>query len=108
MKSFCYAIIILSLLFLSCSSGLNNKTPKDRIEPYGKDVRYWQYKGESVLLLGGTKNDNLFQIPDLEEHLDELQSIGGNFIRNTMSTRDSGDAFPFFRTADGKDRSLVT
>ncbi|MFC1558553.1 putative collagen-binding domain-containing protein, partial [candidate division KSB1 bacterium] len=55
-----------------------------------------------VLLLGGTKNDNLFQIPDLEEHLDELHSIGGNFIRNTMSFRDSGDAFPFFRTPEGK------
>jgi len=40
-----------------------------------------------VLLLGGTKDDNLFQIPDLKEHLDLLASVGGNYIRNTMSDR---------------------
>ena len=102
MKSFHYAIIILSLLFLSCGGGVNKKAAQDRIQPYSEDTRYWQYKSEPVLLLGGTKNDNLFQIPDLEEHLNELHSIGGNYIRNTMSSRDSGDAFPFFQTPEGK------
>jgi CubicO group peptidase (beta-lactamase class C family) len=60
---------------------------RDRIKPYGKNPRYWQYKGQPVLLLGGSKDDNLFQIPDLEEHLDLLASVGGNYIRNTMSAR---------------------
>lgn len=60
------------------------------IKPYAKNPRYWQYKGQPVLLLGGTKDDNLFQIPDLKEHLDMLQRVGGNYIRNTMSSRRDG------------------
>ena len=59
----------------------------NRIRPYAKNPYYWQYKGKPVLLLGGTKDDNLFQIPDLKEHLDLLASVGGNYIRNTMSDR---------------------
>jgi hypothetical protein len=43
---------------------------QNRIQPYKQNPRYWQYKGKPVLLLGGTKDDNLFQIPDLKEHLD--------------------------------------
>ena len=43
--------------------------------------RYWQYHGKPVLLPGGSKDDNLFQIPELEEHLDLLASVGGNYIR---------------------------
>ena len=39
----------------------------DRIQPYTGDRRYWQYKGEPVLLLGGTCEDNVFQIPEIEE-----------------------------------------
>jgi len=59
----------------------------DRIQPYAENLRYWRYKGKPVLLLGGSKDDNLFQIPELEEHLDLLASVGGNYIRNTMSAR---------------------
>jgi hypothetical protein len=58
-----------------------------RIAPYDKNARYWQYKGKGVLLLGGTKDDSLFQIPDLKEHLELLRSVGGNYVRNTMSSR---------------------
>jgi hypothetical protein len=58
-----------------------------RIRPYEKNPRYWQYKGQGVLLLGGSRDDNLFQIPNLKEHLDEIQAVGGNYIRNTMSAR---------------------
>jgi len=49
------------------------------------------------LLLGGSVEDNLFQIPDLEEHLDLLKSVGGNYVRCTMSSRDEGDVWPFER-----------
>jgi hypothetical protein len=69
----------------------------DRIRPYNSNPFYWQYGGRPVLLLGGSVEDNLFQIPDLEEHLDLLQSVGGNFVRCTMSARDEGNVQPFAR-----------
>jgi hypothetical protein len=71
---------------------------RGRIQPYTKNRFYWQYKGEPVLL-GGSVEDNLFQIADLEEHLDLLASVGGNYVRCTMSSRDEGDVWPFERDA---------
>ena len=59
----------------------------DRIRPYPQNPRYWQLDGQPVLLLGGTVKDCLFQIPDLEAHLDLLHAVGGNYVRNTMSDR---------------------
>jgi hypothetical protein len=47
---------------------------------------YLAYKGKPVLLLGGTVDDNLFQIEGLEQHLDLLVASGGNYVRNTMSS----------------------
>jgi len=75
-----------------------------RIRPYAANPWYWQYKGKPILLLGGSKDDNLFQIPDLREHLDQMARAGGNYIRNTMSDRpDKGfEVYPFLRRADGK------
>ncbi|MBN2308712.1 MAG: hypothetical protein JXR94_07050 [Candidatus Hydrogenedentes bacterium] len=61
---------------------------------------YWAYGGQPVLLLGGSVEDNLFQIPDLEAHLDLLKSVGGNYVRNTMSARDEGNVWPF-KPVDG-------
>jgi len=74
-----------------------------RIQPYAENPYYWQYKGEPVLLLGASKDDNLFQIPDLEAHLDEMKCVGANVIRNTMSDRrERGfEVYPFKRLADG-------
>jgi hypothetical protein len=68
---------------------------QDRIQPYSRNPFYWQYMGKPVLLLGGSVEDNLFQIPDLETHLDLLKSVGGNYVRCTMSSRDEGDVWPF-------------
>jgi hypothetical protein len=75
-----------------------------RIQPWVKDPRYWQYQGQPVLLLGGSKDDNLFQIPDLKKHLDEMVQAGANYIRNTMSDRqDKGfELYPFNQRPDGK------
>ncbi len=68
----------------------------DRIRPYEANPYFWQYKGEPVLLLGGSKQDNLFNHPDgLEEHLDLLVACGGNYVRNTMSSRDEGNPYWF-------------
>jgi len=76
----------------------------DRIRPYAENPRYWQYKGKPVLLLGGSEDDNLFQIPDLKEHLDLLARVGGNYVRNTMSARaDRGfEVQPFKKLPDGR------
>ncbi len=67
-----------------------------RIQPWSEDARYWQYKGEPILLLGGSDQDNLFNHPNigpdgLAAHLDLLKSVGGNYLRNTMSSRDRVD-----------------
>ena len=63
---------------------------------------YWNYKGETVLLLGGSWQDNMFNHPvKLEEHLDVLVSAGGNYLRNTMSHRNTGNVFAYVRNDDG-------
>lgn len=62
---------------------------------------YWEYGGQPVLLVGGSVDDNLFQIKDLEAHLDLLKSVGGNYVRNTMSSRDDGNVWPF-KNVDGR------
>ncbi|MBR9997576.1 MAG: hypothetical protein KFF73_01335, partial [Cyclobacteriaceae bacterium] len=73
----------------------------DYIFPDQENPGYWSYKGEKILLLGGSVEDNLFQIDNLREHLELLRSCGGNFVRNTMSSRDSGNVWPFFQHEDG-------
>ncbi len=79
----------------------------DYIQPFSLNPFYWQYKGEPVLLLGGTDQDNLFNHPKLppaglEDHLDLLVSSGGNYIRNTMSSRDEGNLWPFKQLENGR------
>ncbi len=73
-----------------------------RIRPDAKNPRYWQYQGEPVLLLGGSREDNLFNHPEgLVEHLDTLAACGGNYIRNTMSSRDPGNPWAFRKLDSG-------
>ena len=60
---------------------------ENRIRPSDEHPRYWQYNGKTVMLLGGSVKDSLFQIPYLEAHLDEMKAVGANYIRNTMSDR---------------------
>lgn len=75
-----------------------------RIRPWPRNPRYWEYKGQPTLLLGASKDDNLFQIPDLHAHLDQMASVGANYIRNTMSDRRDGgfEVYPFAQRDDGK------
>ena len=91
-----------------------------RVRPYEGNPAYWQYRGEPILLLGGSDDDNLFQLPEmasaaatrerrgdglafdpasmnLEWQLDTLVAAGGNFVRCTMSCRDIGDVWPYAR-----------
>lgn len=72
-----------------------------RVQPYPANPFYWQYKGEPVLLLGGTIEDNVYQIPDIEAHLNLLASAGGNYVRCTMSCRDEGNVWWFEKGEDG-------
>lgn len=76
----------------------NNKS----IQPWSNNPSYWQYKGKPVLLLGASNDDNLFQEKDCLKQLDQLASVGGNYIRNTMSDRDFGDLRAFAQNTDGK------
>ena len=102
-------LTIVCCLFLTClradaGEAKDEAENANRIRPYAKNPHYWQYKGEPLLLLGGSKDDNLFQVPDLKEHLNLLASVGGNYIRNTMSDRkDKGfEVYPFKRLSNGK------
>lgn len=102
--SYYFVIFLLVFFFISC----NQTEQKDKsainhsMRPWHENPFYWQYKGNPVLLLGATDNDNLFQNNNLQTHLDSLQSIGGNYVRNTMSDRDEGDVKAFATNAEGK------
>lgn len=72
------------------------------IKIYAANPRYWEYKGKPTLLAGGSIDDNLFQIADLEQHLNLLAAVGGNYVRNTISSRDPGNLQPFHQRPDGK------
>ena len=65
------------------------------IQPYPSNPRYWQYQDQPVRLLGGSVEDNLFQIQNLQAHLDLHHSVGGNYVRCTMSSRDEGDLWAY-------------
>lgn len=88
---------ILLSLFCLLVLGCEHPSPDTRfdIRPYSENPFYWQYKGEPLLLLGGSVEDNLFQREDLEEQLDLLYQSGGNYVRNTMSSRDSSNVWPY-------------
>ncbi|OHB77403.1 MAG: hypothetical protein A2Z25_01190 [Planctomycetes bacterium RBG_16_55_9] len=84
-----------------------------RIQPYVGNPCYWEYAGRPVLLIGGSDRDNLFQWAGedtkLTDHLDLLQSCGGNYVRCTMSSREytpegyRWDMLPYpFAKIDGK------
>ena len=84
--------------FLCATSGAD----ENRIRPSDENPRYWQYNGKTVMLLGASVKDSLFQIPHLEAHLDEMKAAGANYIRNTMSDRkDRG--FELWRAAQLQD-----
>ena len=72
-----------------------------RIKPYSANHWFWQYEGKPVLLLGGSSDDNLFQHADVEVELNLIQSVGGNYVRNTMSSSAEKNLQPFYRQQNG-------
>ncbi len=87
------SLLLIPVLLLTLASA--TAAPAKSIEIYSKNPAYWQYNGKPILLLGGTVEDNLFQIPALKDHLNLLKSVGGNYLRNTMSSRDEGNVWAF-------------
>lgn len=95
-------ILSLVAIIAVAAASAAESDPTQAIQPSKAHPRYWQYQGEPIVLLGGSREDNLFQIPDIEPHLNMLAEAGGNYIRNTMSSRDDGDVWPFAVRDDGK------
>ena len=99
--------LIASALFaLGAAAGAGGAKPRttetemphsDAIQVYKQNPRYWQLKGKPVLLLGGSDDDNLFQWTGkrLTDQLDLLKSVGGNYLRCTMSGRNERNVWPF-------------
>jgi hypothetical protein len=98
-------LILIFLAFSGTGYAGQNTEPID-VSPNNK--AYWFYKGKEVLLLGRSVQDNLFQIPGLAEHLDLLESVGGNYVRNVMSSRDSGNEWPSYRDTRIRIRSYLS
>lgn len=87
-------VFTATLVITSCEPAVENDMP-GRIKIYSENPYYWEYNGEPVLLLGGSREDNLFNHPEgLAGHLDTLKMVGGNYIRNTMSSRNPGNPWP--------------
>ena len=105
-ESHFYFFTVLMLFVITLSAKSVNIDGADRevdnqieetgsIRPYSKNPWYWEYKGEPVILRGGSDDDNLWQwtAKRLTDQLDLLQSLGGNYLRNTMSDRTEGNVF---------------
>lgn len=84
-------LVCLLLCYIHLLSG--QKLAIDPLHP-----TYWTIDGQSTLLIGGSVEDNLFQLPYLDSHLDSLVAVGGNYVRNVMSSRDEGNVWPFQKT----------
>jgi hypothetical protein len=84
------AFSALTLLGASCAERrVSGETAFDQgIMVWKENPFYFQYKGEPILLLGASDYHNIFQRPDLVEHLEKMHSLGGNYVRNTMASRE--------------------
>ena len=98
---FCLLVVFIFFLAACKNESTPAKDPSKGIGIYKKNPFYWTYQGQPVLLLGGTKEDNIFQIDALREHLELLQSVGGNYIRCTLSSRDEGNIRPYLKNEEG-------
>lgn len=87
--------ILISFILLFITFNLSSQ--ETGIQLYTKNSYFWEYNGQPVLLIGGSSNDNLFQNINIVEELNQLQAVGGNYVRCTLSGRDVGDEWPFWR-----------
>ncbi len=89
-------LFLITFLGCICFSGYIRAQNPAGLQISREFPQYWEYGGEPLMLLGGSDEDNLFQLTGLEEQLDLLLSVGGNYVRNTMSSRDSGNVWAFY------------
>jgi hypothetical protein len=94
----CLVIIIYLSANQSCTER-RDVVSNQGIMVWEENPYYFQYKGKPILLLGASDYHNIFQRPDLLEHLEEMHSHGGNYVRNTMASReitfDHNDLWPY-------------
>ncbi|WP_198675203.1 hypothetical protein [Pleomorphovibrio marinus] len=96
-------LCLLSIFTFSVHAQKKGVNKQDYIDIDKVNPWYWHYQGKTLLLLGGTWQDNLFNHPQgLEDHLDVLAEAGGNYLRNTMSHRNVGNVFAYKKGDDGK------
>lgn len=99
-------LLMITVMTVLNTAGVSRLSAEDtnsnRIQPYKNNPRYWQYEGKPVMLLGGSKTDHIFLLDDLETHLDEIQAVGANYVRNTMSQREGKDLKPHKLLQNGK------
>lgn len=97
--------LIFHMAFAMLISAQAADREANRVQPWHGDRRYWQYRGEPILLIGASNMDNLYNHPDippdgLASHLDQIVAAGGNYVRNTMSGRDEpSSVWAFHRDA---------
>ena len=94
-----YLVIELGKKHISPNQAVNKVTSP--LQPSKTHQQYWSINGENIMLLGGSVEDNLFQYKNIEAHLELLKSVGGNYVRNTMSSRDEGDVWAFAKNEEG-------
>jgi len=87
-------IIVVLAVAMAWQNGAAHADNADRIQPWSENPSYWQYQGQPVMLLGGSKTDHIFLLDDLKEHLDEIHAVGANYVRNTMSQREGIELKP--------------
>jgi hypothetical protein len=84
-------IMILMLYGAVLLWGCRPKTEPESFQGimiYPENPFYFQYREKPILLIGATDYHNIFQRDDLEEELEKMKSSGGNYVRNTMASRE--------------------
>jgi len=89
------AVFIIAGSFWHVIANINQDKTTGDIRPYVKNPWYWEYNGEPIMLIGASDEDNPWQWKDkkLTDQLEFLTSVGGNYLRCTMSDRDEGNIF---------------
>jgi len=95
-------VTVIAIVISNAMLAPANDNNANRIRPYAENPRYWQYNGKPVMLLGGSKTDHIFLLDGLQTHLDEIQAVGANYVRNTMSQREGIDLKPHKLLPSGK------
>ena len=98
-----FAVYFFSVLLLfSCEK---EETKQEQTQSLIVDISnehpfYFAINGKPTLLLGGSNDDNIFQIHPLEPQLDTIVKFGGNYIRCTLSSRDFANQWPYKQRGD--------